>query len=162
MKRKLIAGAMGILMMGATVFPVQAKDVSVIYTEPNTYTLTIPDSIDLNSTASPKIEVSEVNLAPGTKIDISITDGIEDNGAVTLTRDDNNATAQTILSVSQTPVKPNTVFATFIADGSVSLDFSEVTAPDGGTAKAGTYKGNLIFHVDAPDTENTNTEGINE
>lgn len=158
MKRKLIAGAMAAMLMGAMVLPVsaatQSQDVKVSYREANDYTLTIPTEINLNESQETDVGVKDVNLEPNTSIQISITSGVGDNGVVSLEREDDTATtAVTTLSVDNTTVSLNTVFATFTADGSKTLSFSDLTDSQGGAVKAGNYSGTLTFYVSAPNKE---------
>lgn len=152
MKRKWIAGIMTAMLMGAMVLPVSAEEMTVTYREPNNYILTIPASVNLNQSKTADVSVSNVNLEPNASIRISITSGIDSNSIVSLAReDDTSTTAITTLTVDNSPVALNTVFATFTADGSKTLIFSDLTDSQGGTVKAGNYSGTLIFSVDAPE-----------
>lgn len=155
MKRKLFAGAMAAMLMGAMVLPVsaatQSQDVTVSYREANNYTLTIPTAINLNDSQTTEVSVSDVNLEPNASIQISITSGVGNNGVVSLQRaNDTTTTAVTTLSVDNTPVSPNTAFATFTTIGSKTLSFSDLTDSQGGDVKAGDYSGTLTFYVSAP------------
>lgn len=158
MKKKMISSALALLLTGAIVLPVHAADtnVSVTYREPNAYTLTIPASVELSSDAqvSNEISVADVNLEPGKKIEIKITNGIVDNaGTIELSRaQDHSTKAVTTVSTHNfdSGIPANTVFATFTANGTQTLSFSAVSAKTGGMVKAGSYSGTIAFTVDAP------------
>ena len=155
-KNKLIAGAMGVMMLGAMVLPVHAKEMSVTYRQPNAYTVTIPDSINLSSTATTtnQIWVNEVNLEPNTEIKIKISKGVDENGVIELSRQqDTDTKAVTTISTTAggTGIAQGTDFATFTENGYQSLFYSKIAAKDGGTIKAGDYSGTITFEVSAPE-----------
>lgn len=157
-KNRVIAGAMGVMMLGAMVLPVHAADntMSVTYRQPNAYMLTIPSSAVLNSTTASmnQISVKDVNLEPNTAIKIKISQGVDDNGVIELSRQQDTKTkAVTTISKKQggTGIKLNEDFVTFTADGYQSLWYSVIVAKDGGTIKAGDYSGTITFEVSAPE-----------
>lgn len=156
-KNRVIAGAMGVMMLGAMVLPVHAADntMSVTYRQPNAYTVTIPQSVNLsNGATSNKIEVKDVNLEPNAEIKIKISQGVDNNGVIELSREqDTNTKAVTTISKEQsgTGIKLNEDFVTFTANGSQSLYYSKIAAKDGGQVKAGNYNGTLTFTVTAPE-----------
>lgn len=152
-KNKLIAGTVGMMMLGAMVLPVHAEEMSVTYRQPNAYTVTIPQSVDLSKGAtSNKIEVNDVNLEPNKEITIKITTGVDANGVIELSREDGT---KVVTTISKTEggigIAQNTDFATFTADGEQTLHYSAIKARDGGQVKAGDYRGTLTFVVTAPE-----------
>ncbi|SHH57228.1 hypothetical protein SAMN02745196_00820 [Clostridium collagenovorans DSM 3089] len=154
-KRQIIAGAMGILMMSVVILPVHAETMDVTYREPNNYTVTIPSSVDLsNGATSKQIEVKDVNLEPSREIKVKITQGVDSNGVVELSREDDTETkAVTTISITQsgTGIAKDTDFVSFTANGTQDLYFSDLEAKNGGTIKAGNYNGQLVFTVTAPE-----------
>lgn len=156
-KSRIIAGAMGVMMLGAMAVPVYAEDtsMSVTYRQPNAYTVTIPSSVDLSTGAtSNEIAVTDVNLEPNTEIAIQITAGVDASGVIELSRaDDSNTKAVTTISTTEggTGIAQNTDFVSFQTDGTQSLYYSAIVAKDGGTIKAGDYSGTITFTVTAPE-----------
>ena len=151
MKKKVIASALGMMLLSATVLPVYAQDMSVSYSQATTYTLSIPQSIDLSkdsSITSQEIGVSAVNTAPTEKVQVKIKDGITD-GKVTLIRKDDSATT-VVSSVTQDrkTVNNGSVIAEF-QDTDISpvktIDFSAIEDSKGEEVKAGTYNGTITF-----------------
>ena len=154
-KNKLIAGAMGVMMLGAMVLPVHAQEMSVTYRQPNAYTVTIPTSIDLSSGAdSNEISVTNVNLEPNKEIKIKISQGVDNNGVIELSREnDTNTKAVTKISTIEggTGIALNADFATFKANGTQTLFYSAIAPKDSDTIKAGSYSGTLTFTITAPE-----------
>lgn len=154
-KNKLIAGTMGVMMLGAMVLPVHAQEMSVTYRQPNAYTVTIPTNIDLSAGAdSNEISVTNVNLEPNKEIKIKISQGVDNNGVIELSRaEDTDTKAVTTISKTAggTGIAQNTDFATFTANGTQTLYYSAIKAKDGDTIKAGSYSGTLTFTVTAPE-----------
>lgn len=154
-KNKLIAGTMGVMMLGAMVLPVHAKEMSVTYRQPNAYTVTIPDSIDLSAgAASNEIEVTGVNLEPNKEIKIKISKGVDESGVIELSRQqDTDTKAVTTISTTQggTGIAQDTDFVTFTANGKQKLYYSAIAPKTGKTIKAGDYSGTLTFEVSAPE-----------
>lgn len=158
MKKKAVAAIVSLAMMGIMVLPVSADDMSVLYRQPNTYTVTIPASVDLSSGADTRsVEVSKVNLEPGAEIKIKISSGISptEAGVVELERENDTETkARTIVSKTEggAGIASGADFVTFTEDGAQTLYFSAVTALDGSTdIKAGNYTGTITFTVTAPE-----------
>ena len=127
-KNKLIAGAMSVMMLGAMVLPVHAEDktqdtgnLSVQYTEPQDFTLSIPSgNVDLNVTKNIFVGVKNVNLLSGKEIALKMTSGIDESGNIELS--DGSQTdrkAKTILSLTNggEAIKKDNVFARFSTDG---------------------------------------------
>lgn len=154
-KNKVIAGTMGVMMLGAMVLPVHAEEMSVTYRQPNAYTVTIPQSIDLSAgAASNEIEVTGVNLEPNKEIKIKISQGVDENGVIELFRKQDTGTkAVTTISTTAggTGIAQGTDFATFTADGKQKLYYSAIAAKDSKTIKAGDYSGTITFEVSAPE-----------
>lgn len=155
-KNKLIAGAMGVMMLGAMVLPVHAEEMSVTYRQPNTYTVTIPSKVNLSRTAvtTNQIWVNDVNLEPNTEIKIKISEGVDENGVIELSRaEDTDTKAVTTISTQYNGagIAQGTDFATFTTNGYQSLFYSLIAAKDGGTIKAGDYSGTITFEVSAPE-----------
>lgn len=151
MKKKVIASALGMMLLSATVLPVHAEDMSVSYSQTTTYTLSIPKSIDLskdNSVTAQSIGVSAVNTAPTEKVQVKIKDGITD-GKVTLSRENDLATT-VVSSVTQDGniVNNGSVIAEFqdtVISPAKTIDFSAIEDSKGGVVKAGTYNGTITF-----------------
>lgn len=157
MKKKLIAGMMVAMMTVGMVMPVSAEEVTVTYREPNAYTLSIPASVTLTDQGgSAQVGVKDVNIEPNTKIDFKISAGVDDNGVIELTREnDTNTKAVTTVSVTSggTGIAQNTIFASFTADGMQDLFFTAPAAQNGGQIKAGSYAGTITFTVEAPEKQ---------
>lgn len=153
-KNRIIAGALGGMLMGALALPVYAKDMSVTYRQPNTYIVEIPQAIDLSSgAASNEIAARDVNLEPGTEIRIRITEGVDADGVIELSREQDTETkAVTTISKEKdgAGIAVNEEFVAFTADGTQQLFYSAIAARDGGNVKAGNYSGTITFTVSAP------------
>lgn len=166
--KKLVIGFMSFAMAGMMMVPISAEDsntsLNVSYQEPNTYTVSIPKSIQLNkdgSTSSSnevKITTSDVNIEPNGKIKVSINSGI-DNGVLKLDRNNDTSTkVQTMVTVNgiTDSITTNTVVATFSGDHGENvvggtLTFSEVkNVGNDATIKAGTYSGKVVFSIAGP------------
>lgn len=157
MKRRWIAGMMSAMLLVGMALPVSAadtKEMTVTYTEGEAYMLTIPaDSKTLNLSTSDHVTgtvgVTNVNLAPGNKIQLSVTGGVDSSGVVALTRSGGSETLQSKLTLNDAggaAVTLNAVFAEFTQDGNAKLNFSPLTTASGGTdIKAGEYSGTLTF-----------------
>lgn len=154
-KNKLISGTMSVMMLGAMVLPVHAEEMTVKYRESNKYTVTIPSSVDLSNRAtSNKIEVKDVNLEPNKEITIKISKGVDKDGIIELSRE-NDTDTKAITTISMTADGPgialNNDFVTFIVDGTQTLYYSAIQPKTGDTIKAGDYSGTLTFTVTAPE-----------
>lgn len=160
--KKLIMGCMSLAMVGMMMVPICAEEISVSYKEPNSYTVSIPKSIQLskngNTSNEVKIMASDVNIEPNGEIKVAIISGIE-NGILNLDRKDDTSTkVQTTVTVNgiTAPITTNTVVATFSGDhgenvAGGTLTFSEVTnVENDATIKAGTYSGTVQFSIVGP------------
>lgn len=170
--KKLIMGCMSLAMAGMMMVPICAEDsnnsVSVSYREPNTYNVVIPANtkIDLSSTenvsTSAFVSATNVNIEPNKSIIVKITDGIGDDGIMTLKRtgdpDGSQAEVTTKLSLRDNGegIKNETVVAQFEGNsdeavtGTGTLHFSKV-ASNNNPIKAGSYTGKLTFLISVPD-----------
>lgn len=150
-------------MVGMMMVPICAEEISVNYKEPNTYTVSIPKSIQLskngNTPNDVKIMASDVNIEPKGEIKVSIISGIE-NGILNLDRKDDTSTkVQTTVTANgiADPITTNTVIATFRGDHGETvtggtLAFSKVTnVGNDATIKAGTYTGTVEFAITGPE-----------
>lgn len=157
MKKKWIVALMAAVMTMGMAIPVSAEEVTVTYREPNAYTLSIPASVTLTDQGgSAQVGVKDVNIEPNTKIDFKISAGVDDNGVIELTREnDTNTKAVTTVSVTSggTGIAQNTIFASFTADGTQDLFFTAPAAQNGGQIKAGSYAGTITFTVEAPEKQ---------
>lgn len=155
-KNKLIAGAMGVMMLGAMVLPVHAADkttdtnnLSVTYTEPQNFTLSIPSGeVNLVTTENINVGVSDVNILESKEIALKMTGGIDESGNIELTdSSQTNRKAKTSLSLSDggSAIVKDDVFAKFTSDGKKTLYFGELTDKDGSATKAGSYTGTITF-----------------
>lgn len=167
MKKRIITGAVTMMMAGVMMIPVQADDIAqdspnksgttdVTYTEPNKYTISIPKTVALDSSSSKtvetKIEATNVNLAPDNNITIKMTEGVDGNGNVTLKR---TGDENTKINAKMTSDKDgdnvytsNTVFE-FISNGEKIMYFQ---SPEETGILAGTYKGTITFEVSVTTT----------
>ena len=154
-KNKMIVGMMGAMLFGAMVLPVHAEEMTVTYRQPNAYKITIPSSVDLSAgETSNKIEVKDVNLEPGKEIKVKISSGVNANGVIELSREqDTNTKAVTTISTSKggNGIALNTDFVSFTTNGEQTLYYSAIEAKDGEQIKAGSYKGQIVFAVTAPE-----------
>lgn len=166
-KNRVIAGAMGVMMLGAMVMPVSAAgtgdtealtgNVNVKYEEPSTFTLTIPADLTLSQDtgAQREIGLSAINVSTTEKVQIKITNGISE-GKVTLTDvDDSKNTCASTVSLSEN--------GEGIANDAVIAEFkgTSTTAALGGTlhfsalgdVPAGTYSGQITFQASIVSTK---------
>lgn len=157
MKKKWIVALMAAVMTMGMAIPVSAEEVTVTYREPNAYTLSIPASVTLTDQGgSAQVGEKDVNIEPNTKIDFKISAGVDDNGVIELTREnDTNTKAVTTVSVTSggTGIAQNTIFAFFTADGTQDLFFTAPAAQNGEQIKAGSYAGTITFTVEAPEKQ---------
>ena len=127
----------------------------IIYYEPNAYTVTIPTSVDLSNRAtSNEIKVKDVNLEPNKEIKIKISKGVDKDGIIELSRE-NDADTKAITTISMkeggTGIALNNDFVTFTVDGTQTLYYSAIQPKTGDIIKAGDYSAKLIFTVTAPE-----------
>ncbi|MDO4341090.1 MAG: hypothetical protein Q4C91_23950 [Eubacteriales bacterium] len=164
--KKALAGIMSAAMLAA--MPVYAeneesKDMTVEYLQDTTYTLSIPESITLSSTAEKKVKnigVSAVNTTPAEKVKVKIKSGITNN-QVELVRQDYTGTkvVSDVTDKDGNKVSNGFVVAEFqdmstvpVAGANTNiLNFSAVKDSAGGTVKAGSYSGTIVFEADVVD-----------
>ena len=164
MKKKLAAGILSMALAVGMVFPVSAADtktenMTVTYTQGESYLLSIPASaqgLSLSTTqdVTTDVGVTSVNLAPGRKIQVSVTAGVNGSGVVELTQTGGTAVLQSSLTLKETGVSVilNQAFAEFTTDGSKTLNFSSLKTQDNSQVKAGSYSGTITFSADITDT----------
>ena len=123
----------------------------VIDPDATAYTITIPKiAVAGGDAVSVGINTKEpFNLNGGT-VSVSVSDGIDENGKLTLTNTDGSGSSVTsVMYVGEEPITAFTdkVFATFtsVEDPSVSLSFKKPTETD---ILAGTYEGTVTFSID--------------
>lgn len=153
-KNKWIAGAMSVAMLCIMAVPAYAKDtdsrqMSVTYTEPQNFTLSIPiGEVDLSTTEDIPVGVSNVNILSGKEIALKMTGGIDESGNIELTdnsQQDRKAKTSLSLSKDGTAIVKDDIFAKFTKDGTATLYFGDLTDKDGTATKAGSYTGTLTF-----------------
>lgn len=162
MKKTVKTSVVGMMMAAALVAPVHAADnttegtMEVTYTEPNKYIVSIPSSVDLTKQSSSTITSKEINIEPGKQVEVKISNGINADGKVTLTREKAVAADTTTSTVSLTEngqaIAANAVVATF--------EGQNTTVTSGGTLyfsalptdlAAGTWTGTITFSVSVAD-----------
>lgn len=158
MKKKLAAGILSMALAVGMVLQVSAadtKNLTVTYTQGENYLLSIPASaqgLNLSTTqdVTTDVGVANVNLAPGRKIQVSVTAGVDGSGIVELTQTGGTAVLQSSLTLKETgaPVILNQTFAEFTTDGSKTLNFSALKTQDNSQVKAGSYSGTITFSAD--------------
>lgn len=162
--KKVLAGMMCAAMLAAMpVYAANEESMKVNYSQDNTYMLSIPTSIELSSTAGKKAEnigVSAVNTTPTEKVQVKIKSGIINN-QVELVRQDDTGTkvVSDVTDKDGNKVSNGFVVAEFqdmstvpIAGANTNvLNFSAVQDSAGGTVKAGSYLGTIVFGVDVVD-----------
>ena len=165
-KAKMIAGAAAVMMaLAAVPFSVYAEDMTVTYTQPQTYTLSIPASITINEDGTTdddsKIGVSEANIDDTTsELQINIS-----ANSVTLNRVGDAAGAEkkikTDVTITSTAAPADTLSGAGLTSTTVigaytgvidtlttnqTIQFSAIEdADDDGAINAGTYNGTLTF-----------------
>lgn len=149
-KNRVIAGAMGMMMLGAMVLPVHAEEMTVEYQQASTWTVSIPQTT-LSQTEEVKQTVSAtaMNIRPDETLQVKIN-GLTD-GKVTLTRDDSEATTTSVVSTtsnSGNPISSDTVIAEFenqstelVNNTKGELYFSAIPQD----TKAGDYSGTITY-----------------
>ena len=156
----------GTLMLGVLAVSfagtVQAdeKQTYVTYNVENSYTLQIPSTIDLKSTAPTTIGTTAHNIKPMQVLKIQLSSAnsaIDDQGTITLTRQNEKGTAKKLTTQMfasgdlQNPLKKDAPF--FEAKGTNSegsttgLTFTEIE----GEKPAGTYNATLTFTASVGD-----------
>lgn len=166
MKKRIITGAVAMMMAGVMMIPVQATEITesgpdtgttnVIYTEPNKYTISIPQTVTLknNNVEKAEIAATNVNLAPNSKINVKMTNGVDESGNVTLERTDDETTKITAKitedEAGQKAYTKNTVFE-FTGIEEKTVYFQNPVSTDA-NIKAGTYNGTITFEVSVTTT----------
>ena len=164
MKKKWTAGMVAAVLAVGMVMPVSAAgnqtndQIKVEYEQVSTYTLHIPASVELNAEGgSEKVGVSQVNTKPGEKVQVKIKSGINASNQVELEREnDSNTKVVSLVTDSKGNLMSNgSVVAEFkdmsttaITDGTAgdgTLNFGAIKDSTGGTVKAGTYAGVIVF-----------------
>lgn len=151
-KNKLLAGAMGIMMLGAMALPVHAedKDMKVEYKQESTWTVSIPQTtLSQTKEVEQTVSATAMNIRPDETLQVKIKGLTE--GKVTLTRDDNNATTTSTVSTTQNsddPITDDTVIAEFenqstdFVNGTTGKLYFSAIPED---TKAGDYSGTITY-----------------
>ena len=165
MKKQLAATAAAALALtGACAFGGTAladdgnsKNMDVTYSVDSTFTLSIPDRVELTETestiAAVAVGVSSANIAPEKKLTITVSsNGFEgtDNTLKLTHTDKDSVTIKTSVGIDGYPVTDNSVVATFpegmIGLSTKTMTFSSITDADGGSkVQAGSYKTVMTF-----------------
>lgn len=141
------------LSVSATVFATDITpetsswiDTEVTYNVDPTYTVTIPDTVTLGTSAD--VSASNVVVAKGSKVVVKLTGTSGTNNAFTVKNTEGEELAYTVkngtknVNVGDTVLTVNPESAT---TGSATLDFN---APDANSIKySGTYSGTVTFTV---------------
>lgn len=155
MKNKMIAGMLTAVLIAGMGMPVNAEEVAVTYREPNAYKLSIPASVTLTDQGgSTQVGVEGVNIEPNKKIDFKISAGVDGNGEIELSRENDTSTkALTTVSTTSggTGIAKDSVFTSFTEDDMQDLYFTAPVAKYGSEIKAGSYTGTITFTVEAPE-----------
>ena len=122
---------------------------NVTYTVAPTYTVTIPESVILGSTAT--VSAENVVLAKGNQVVVKLTDTSEDDNAFKVKCEDEALTytvknGDTTVNINDTVLTVNPASS---ATGSTTLSFSE---PEN-VKYAGTYTGTVTFTVSVAASE---------
>lgn len=161
MKKTVKTSVVGMMMAAALVAPVHANNTTagtmdVTYTEPNKYIVSIPSSVDLTNVKSTVITSKDINIEPEKQVEVKISNGINADGKVTLTREKGEPSDVTESTVSLTEngqaIAADAVVATF--------EGQNTTVTSGGTLyfsalptdlAAGTWTGTITFSVSVAD-----------
>lgn len=165
MKRKLLVGMMSALLVAGMAVPVGATgsdpndSLDVKYSLNSSYTLNIPATVTLAADGgSTSVGVSAVNTAPTEKVQIKISSGINESNQVTLTRDGDNTTkvVSEVTDSQKKKLSNGSIVAEFQdmdttaitgAYGDGTLNFGAIADSSGGTVKAGSYTGTIVFEA---------------
>ncbi|HIR91809.1 MAG TPA: hypothetical protein IAB98_00115 [Candidatus Egerieimonas intestinavium] len=149
-KSKLIAGAMGMMMLGAMVLPVHADEMEVKYQQQSTWIVSIPQTtLSQTQEVEQTVSATAMNIRPDEKLQVKIKGLTE--GKVTLTRDDSKATTTSTVSTTSNSVNPITVDTVIAEFEDQSTDFVNGTTgklyfsaiPE--ETKAGDYSGTITY-----------------
>lgn len=125
-------------------FFVDNYTVEISYTVSNAYTISIPQNVDLSNESMIQVEVKNVNIEEGKQIDITISDGIDNDGNIILSQE-NDSDMRLYAKISHTEngqgITPDTPFVSFDKEGIETLYVDEPVANQDEQIKAGTYKG---------------------
>ncbi|WP_104804144.1 hypothetical protein [Blautia marasmi] len=166
MKKRIPVGIMIMTMTAAAAMPVSAaatdKDMTIRYTEPNAWMVSIPQTtINSDTDVEKSLEVTQINIEPGKKLQVKIGQNNGQDiidGVVILNRTDNKAAVKTNVSMDKegkNKVSTDSVIAEFQAEETVptyggSIFFSAVYA-DAGEVKAGDYSGTMTYKMEVAD-----------
>ena len=112
------------------------------------YLIVIPETVTAGEPLT--IEAKYANTAPNDKIQVSISNGIDNDGKLILSRKgDEGCKLTSVVSKDGTKVKPNVPVMTFDYNDltAKSLNISVPTSAESETLKAGLYTGTLTFKV---------------
>lgn len=171
MTRKIVAGAMGAAMLAA--IPVYAankesEQMTVQYTVPDTYNLSIPANITLDEKdgVTKNLGVASANIQPGKVLNIKITastallkrtgdaEGSEKKVTSAITVGQTDISTAT----SDTPVTIGTYEGTITQETkNKTITFEKPEDADGdGIIEAGTYTGTIVFVAKIEDVQGAN------
>ena len=153
MMKKLLSGVtIGLLGLGVSGFGAiaSADTTSVEYDVDSTYTLIIPQRVELNADAVTNMSIKTVNrnLEPGKSVDVSITSGIENDGEIKLER--NGSSSDTLTSTlkagGSSVLMSDPVVGTFSGyePSETEIASIEFGIPQG-TKLAGGYSQTIVF-----------------
>lgn len=164
MKKKMITGLLGVMAAAAMALPVSAADdtMTVQYSQATTYTLSIPATITLSENQAAQAEnigVSAVNTEPGKKVQVKVSSGITNNQVeLVRTGDTTTKVVSDVTDKDGNKVSNGFVVAEFqdmsttpITAGTGILNFSAIRDSAGGTVKAGSYTGTIVFEASVED-----------
>lgn len=127
----------------------QNKNTEVTFLQPADYVVIIPETVSVDTPL--EIKSSLANTEPDMAVKISISNGIDSNGQITLNRKNDSSSYAVKVPVLQnnTPVNNDTVIASFSdieteTTGGI-LTFGDIISPDGTPILAGDYFGTLTF-----------------
>lgn len=154
MKKRLIAGALSIMMFGAVALPVHAENskFDVEYSQASTWTVSIPKTtLSQTTDVDQTVSATAMNIRPELKLQVKIT-GITD-GRVTLTRSDGKATTTSTVKYvdnngAENTISGDTVISEFVDQSTAfannttgKLSFSPIDED----TKAGDYTGTITY-----------------
>lgn len=155
MKKKIISGiisgVIGVSFLGGAVKGF-ADTTAVEYDVDSTYTMIIPQRVELNANTVTNMSIKTVNrnLEPGKSIDVSITSGLASDGEITLERIGSSSdTLTSTLSANGSAVSmSDPVVATFTGYEPLETEVGKIEfgIPQG-TKLAGGYAQTLVFTV---------------